>query len=79
MSRNRINVGVLLLTLRTWHFPLSYEGASKLTIEYSCRVLGIYNMILKFISDESDEFQILFSSSLDFHCSDLISQQLVKL
>lgn len=78
-SRNRINSGVLILTLRTWHFPLSYERVSKLTINIVHRVLGIYSMTLQPISLKSDKFQILFSSSLDFHCSDLISQWLLKL
>jgi hypothetical protein len=55
-SRNRIYSGVLLLTLHTWHFPLSYEETSKPMIEDAHRVIGIYNKILKFILGKSDRF-----------------------
>ena len=40
---NRINMGVLLLTICTRHFPLSYEGPQKLTIGVVLWILDIYD------------------------------------
>jgi hypothetical protein len=63
VARNRIYSGVLLLTIRTRHFPLSYEGVHGLEIGVNGWIQGVINGILKVVSGQSDEAHIMFSSS----------------
>jgi len=58
-----MNFGVLLLTLRAWHFPLRYEGVHELEIGVDEWTQRIRNGILKVVSGRSDEIHMLFSSS----------------
>ena len=59
---NTIYLRVLLLTVRTRHFPLSYEGVPKLAIRVARHSHRMYSRTLQFILGQSDKFHILFSS-----------------
>jgi hypothetical protein len=62
-SKNTIGFGVFLLTIRPWHFPLSYEAVHGLEIGVNEQSQGVINGILKVVSGELDEINLLFSSS----------------
>ena len=64
--KNTIYLGVLLLTFRTRHFPLSYEGVPKLAIEVVHHAQRMYCRASQFILGQLDKFKIMFSSCVWF-------------
>jgi len=62
-SKNRIKFGVLLLTTRTRHFPLTHEGVPVLKIGGHQWTRRIFNRTLEVVSGRSDETHMMFSSS----------------
>ena len=60
---SRINLGVLLLTVRTRHFPLSYEGVHGRKFGVDEWTRKILNGLIKVVSGRSDEIYLMFSSS----------------
>ena len=60
-SISTINMGVLLLTICTQHFPISYEGAKMLVIKVVRHAYRSCYSTLQFILGWSGNFQIMFS------------------
>jgi hypothetical protein len=61
-SINTVYLHVLLLTVRTRHFPLSYEGVQKPAIGVARQADRMYCRTLQLIWGRSDKFHTLFSS-----------------
>src|SRR5271154_4915037 len=77
---NTIYFGVLLLTICTRHFPISYEGVLGLKIGVDKWIAGVINQILNVVTGQSDKIcMVLSPPQLDFHQCDLVSAQLLKL
>jgi hypothetical protein len=60
---NTIIFGILLLIVRTRHFPLSYKGGNELEIGVNEWIKERINEIINVVSGKSDEIQMMLSSS----------------
>jgi hypothetical protein len=74
-SRNTIYLGVLLLTVRTRHFPLSYEGVPKPAIEVVRHAYRMYYRHYNLFWADRTSFNIVLLLSLISPSPYLVSAQ----
>jgi hypothetical protein len=66
VARNTIYFGVLVLTIRTRHFPIDYEGAHGVEIGADEWIQGLINRILNVFTGQVNEILMVLSSSACF-------------